>query len=154
MASPKPPLTCTVYGLGKGGPVRVVHDGDKGWYLAQDDGRAELRIGDERTVLVDDDGIERTDGAVYSFGWVKSMIHPTLLAYLDVADGEVEASERIGDRDTLVARVSGLRHEGGPPMRLWVDRGTGVILRIERVDDPAPLMVIEELRIGTVTTFP
>jgi len=30
-------------------------------------------------------------------------------------------------------------------LRLWVDQEVGAIVRMERVDDPAPLVVLDEL---------
>jgi hypothetical protein len=32
-------------------------------------------------------------------------------------------------------------------MRLWVDEEVGCIVRMERVDDPAPLVVLDDLTI-------
>jgi hypothetical protein len=35
-------------------------------------------------------------------------------------------------------------------MRLWIDEETGSVLRMERLDDPAPLLVLEDFRVGRV----
>jgi len=35
-------------------------------------------------------------------------------------------------------------------MRLWIDEETGCILRMERLDDPAPLLVLQDVRVGPV----
>ena len=150
MLAPKPPLACTAFGLGRGGQVRVLFDGAETWFL-EDDGRVELRASDERSMLDGDDGLRRTDGVhVHSFGWVKSAIEPRRLGSLQDADGAVTGREDAGGRPCLVVEASGLKREGGAPFRLWVDEETGVILRMVRIDDPAPLLVLYGLRVGTI----
>jgi len=82
-------------------------------------------------------------------GWVRSTIEPRHFAYLQSADGRVLRREETG-RPAIVVDVEGLRREGGPTMRLWIDEETGCILRMERLDDPAPLLVLQDVRVGRV----
>ena len=73
--------------------------------------------------------------------WAASWVDPSRFAGVHTADGEVVGEEPIGGRPTLVAEVRGLRGKG--TSRVWVDRDTGAIVRVERMDDPAPLVVVE-----------
>lgn len=123
MLSPKPALACTAYGLGKPHPVRVSHDGHGRWTL--DDAHG----GDETTL-----------------SWARTALEPSRYANLAHASGEVLRREREGARDTFVVDVHELRRTGGPPLRAWVDVATGAIVRMERIDDPAPLVLILDLR--------
>ena len=47
----------------------------------------------------------------------------------------------------MIAEVRGLRG-ATTTMRLWVDEELGCIVRMERVDDPAPLVVLDDLLVG------
>lgn len=123
MLAPKPALTCTAYGLGKPHPVRATHDGRGGWTL--DDGHG----ADER-----------------SLAWARSALEPARYANLVHASGEVIRREREASRDALVVDIHELRRRGGPALRTWVDEATGAILRMERLDDPAPLVLVLDLR--------
>jgi hypothetical protein len=123
MLTPKPPLSCTAYGLGKPHPVRVSHDGHGTWVL--DDGHG---------------------GGEASLSWARSALEPARYANLADASGEVLRREREGARDALVVDVHGLRRPGGPALRTWVDEATGAIVRMERTDDPAPIVLILDLR--------
>jgi len=82
-------------------------------------------------------------------GWARPAIEPWSLPNLGSADGRVVGRVR-EHRSAFEAEVDGLRREGGPTMRLLVDEETGCILRTERVNDPAPLLLVEDLRVGTV----
>ena len=42
-----------------------------------------------------------------------------------------------------MAEVQGLR--GSATMRVWVDEEIGCIVRMERADDPSPLVVLDDL---------
>jgi hypothetical protein len=123
MLAPKPALSCTAYGLGKPHPVRVAHDGHGRWTL--------------------DDGHE---GSEASLAWARSAIEPSRYANLANARGEVLCREREGAREALVVDIHELRRPGGSPLRTWVDEATGAILRMERIDDPAPIVLILDLR--------
>lgn len=123
MLGPKPPLSCTAYGLGKPNAVRVTHDGVGGWTL--------------------DDGHRSTEATL---SWARSAVEPSRYANLANADGEVLRKEREGSRDALVVEIAGLRRPGGAPLRTWVDEATGAILRMERIDDPAPIVLVLDLR--------
>ena len=50
-------------------------------------------------------------------------------------------------RPCVIAEVRGLRG-ATTTMRLWVDEELGCIVRMERVDDPAPLVVLDDLLVG------
>ncbi len=82
-------------------------------------------------------------------GWVRSAIEPRHFVYLEAAEGRVLRTEETG-RPAIVADVDGLRREGAPTMRLWIDEETGCVLRMERLDDPAPLLVLQDVRVGPV----
>lgn len=123
MLAPKPALSCTAYGLGKPRPVRVSHDGHGGWTL--DDGQG---------------------GPPAPLSWARSAVDPARYANLAGAHGDVLRREREGAREALVVDVHELRRPGGPPLRCWVDEATGAILRMERVDDPAPIVMLLDLR--------
>jgi hypothetical protein len=123
LMAPKPALTCTVYGLGKPYPVRVAYDGDGVWTL--DDGHG---------------------GSVTSLAWARSALEPERYANLTRAGGSVLRREREGGRDLLVVDIEGLRREGGAALRAWVDEATGAIVRMERLNDPAPLVLVPDLR--------
>jgi hypothetical protein len=123
MLAPKPALSCTAYGLGKPHPVRVAHDGHGGWTL--DDGQG---------------------GSPAPLSWARSAVDPARYANLASARGDVLRREREGARDAIVVDVHELRRPGGPPLRCWVDEVTGAILRMERVDDPAPIVMLLDLR--------
>ena len=124
MIAPKPALRVTAYAIGTD-PLRVSTD-DRGRLFRDDD------VPEELTGLA----------------WLASAIEPRLFAYLDRADGHVLARERTGGREAVVVEVAGLRREGGATFRLWVDDETGVVLRMERADDPAPLLVLDGLTVS------
>lgn len=77
------------------------------------------------------------EGPAWAAGWVD----PSRLATIATATGEVVGTEEIAGRPTLVADVRGLRGRG--PVRAWVDAATGTIVRLERADDPVPLVVVD-----------
>jgi hypothetical protein len=118
MLAPKPPLACTAYAIGRD-PLAVRYvDG-------------EFRLAETGTPLVGE-------------AWVTSAIEPKRFVRLGAAYGEVTDREDIGGRPCLVAEVQGLRGST-TVMRLWVDEQVGSIVRMERVDDPAPLVVLDDL---------
>jgi len=123
MLAPKPRLSCTAYGLGKANPTRVTHDGEGGWTL--DDGHG---------------------GHEAASSWARSAVEPARYANLPSATGDVVRREREGARDAWVVDIHGLRRPGGGPLRTWVDAATGAILRMERIDDPAPIVLVLDLR--------
>ena len=125
MLAPKPALSCTVYGLGKPHAVRVAHDGLGRWEL--DDGHG---------------------GSEASLSWARSAIEPSRYPNLSLASGEVLRREREGARDAIVVEIAALRRRGGPPLVVWVDEATGAIVRMERRDDPAPLVFVMDLSEG------
>lgn len=125
MLAPKPALSCTVYGLGKPHPVRASHDGRGGWTLDDGHGAAEA-----------------------SLSWARSALEPVRYANLNHASGEVIRREREGARDSLVVDIHELRRPGGPALKAWVDEATGSVVRMERLDDPAPLVLVLDLREG------
>lgn len=95
-----------------------------------------------------DDGSWRLDDGATDLarvGWLASAIEPWRHLSLPGVEGVVVGREAIGGRTALVAETRGLR---GPKVtsRIWVDEAIGVIVRVERVDDPAPLLVLEGLR--------
>jgi hypothetical protein len=116
MLAPKPPFAFTAYAIGRD-PLR----------LRYSDGT--FRIAETGTRLVGE-------------AWVTSAVEPQRFVRLRDADGEVTGREDVG-RPCLVAEVRGLR--GATTMRLWVDEEVGCIVRMERVDDPAPLLVLGDL---------
>jgi hypothetical protein len=119
MLAPKPALTATAYAIAKD-PAVVAHDGRGTWTI---------------------DGAEPPSDA----GWVLSAVEPSRLARLPEAQGTVTGWDRSTGRDGIAVSVTGLR--GSKPLHLIVDAGTGVILRSERADDPAPLVVLMDLEV-------
>ena len=116
MLASKPALRFTAYAIGRD-PLRIRYDGRSYW-------------------LADDD--RPLDGEA----WLTSAVEPRRFARLHEADGEVTGLESM-PRSAFVAEVRGLR--GSAPMRIWVDQEIGCIVRMERADDPAPLVVLDEI---------
>ncbi|MGZ4149509.1 MAG: hypothetical protein ACXVQJ_05680 [Actinomycetota bacterium] len=121
MATPKPPLTCTGYAIGKE-PLKVRLDGA---------GRC-TRV--------------QTGEDLAGESWLTSALEPARFATLATAKGLLTGTEVVAGRPCTIAEVQGLRG-GKTPVRTWVDDATGCIVRMERTDDPAPLVVVEDLRI-------
>jgi hypothetical protein len=122
---PKPSLRCAAYAIGKT-PVRIAYRRGGSWVL--------------------DDGA--TD--VARVGWLAAAIEPWRHLSLPGVEGHVTGREDVGGRRALIVEARGLR---GPTVvsKVWVDEGTGVIVRIERLDDPAPLLVLEGLEVGATS---
>ena len=76
--------------------------------------------------------------------WITSAVEPQRFVRLRDAHGEVTGREQVG-RPSLIAEVRGLR--GSTTMRLWIDEEVGCIVRMERVNDPAPLVVLDDLAV-------
>jgi hypothetical protein len=74
--------------------------------------------------------------------WLTSAIEPSRFAALAQVDGVIVGTEVIGSRTTTIAEVAGLRG-GRARFRVWIDDETGCILRLERTDDPAPLVFLD-----------
>jgi len=121
MLAPKPPISFTAYAIGRD-PLKVRYDGD-----------GTFRIAETGTQLVGE-------------AWITSAVEPQRFVRLRDAYGEVTGREQM-DRPCLVAEVRGLRG-ATTTMRLWVDEEVGCIVRMERVDDPAPLVVLDDLLVG------
>lgn len=121
MLGPKPPLTFTAYAIGRD-PVKVRYD-------------------DGAFIHVD------TGSPLVGEAWITSAVEPKRFVRLADAYGEVMGSEDIGARPCVIAEVRGLRG-ATTVLRLWVDREVGSIVRMERVDDPAPLVVLDDLAVG------
>ena len=81
-------------------------------------------------------------GPAWAVGWVD----PVRLAVLGGATGRAVGRDREAGRDRWIAEVAGLK--GRSPVRVWIDAATGSIVRLERLDDPAPLVVVEGLETG------
>ena len=120
MVAPKPALRCTAYAIGKD-PVKVRYDGAGGFTDASG-----TRVEEE--------------------AWLTSAVEPSRFSALADAEGAVVGTERIGPRASTIAEVVGLRG-GRATFRVWVDDETGCILRIERTDDPAPLVILDGLEL-------
>jgi hypothetical protein len=118
MLAPKPPLAFTAYAIGRD-PVRVRYI--DGAFLHAESG----------SPLVGE-------------AWITSAIEPRRFVRLEDAYGEVMGREDVGARGCLIAEVRGLRG-AKTVLRLWVDEEVGAIVRMERVDDPAPLVVLDDL---------
>ena len=119
MLAPKPAIRFTAYAIGRD-PLKIRYDGAGSFRLAES-GRP----------LVGE-------------AWVTSAIEPRRFARLHEAEGEVTGRESM-PRPAFVAEVRGLR--GSNTMRVWVDEELGCIVRMERADDPAPLIVLDDLRV-------
>jgi hypothetical protein len=78
--------------------------------------------------------------------WALSALDPARFATLPGATGAITGRETASGRNCVVAEVVGLRGKGA--VRLWIDEEMGAILRMERADDPAPLVVLDDVRIG------
>lgn len=117
MLAPKPPIVFTAYAIGRD-PLKVRYDGE-----------GTFRIAETGTQLVGE-------------AWITSAVEPQRFVRLRDADGQVTGRDDAG-RPCLIAEVRGLR--GATTMRLWIDEEVGCIVRMERVDDPAPLVVLGDL---------
>lgn len=78
--------------------------------------------------------------------WAAAWVDPARLAVLSRSTGRAVGHDREAGRDRWIAEVTGLK--GRSPVKVWVDAGTGSIVRLERLDDPAPLVVVEGLEAG------
>ena len=123
MLAPKPPIAFTAYAIGRD-PLNVRYDGAGSFHIAE------------------------TGTKLVGEAWITSAVEPQRFVRLRDASGEVTGREKIG-RPCLVAEVRGLRG-ATTTMRLWVDEEVGCIVRMERVDDPAPLVVLDDLEVGPV----
>ena len=121
MLAPKPPIAFTAYAIGRD-PLKVRYDGD-----------GTFRIAETGTRLVGE-------------AWITSAVEPQRFVRLGDAVGEVTGREQVG-RPCVIAEVRGLRG-ATTTMRLWVDEEVGCIVRMERLDDPAPLVVLDDLTVG------
>jgi hypothetical protein len=120
MLAPKPAFAFTAYAIGRD-PLKLRYDGAGSFTLAE------------------------TGRALVGEAWVTSAVEPQRFVRLRDADGEVTGREEVG-RPSWIAEVRGLR--GSATMRLWIDEEVGCIVRLERADDPAPLVVLDDLTIG------
>lgn len=120
MLAPKPAFAFTAYAIGRD-PLKLRYDGAGSFTLAE------------------------TGSALVGEAWVTSAVEPQRFVRLRDADGEVTGREEAG-RPSWIAEVRGLR--GSATMRLWIDEEVGCIVRLERADDPAPLVVLDDLTIG------
>jgi hypothetical protein len=118
MLAPKPSLTFTAYAIGRD-PVRVRYT--------------------EGVFLHDESGSPLVGEA-----WITSAIEPRRFVRLGDAYGEVTGREVAAARRCVIAEVRGLRG-ATTVLRIWVDEEVGAIVRMERVDDPAPLVVLDDL---------
>ena len=121
MLAPKPPIAFTAYAIGRD-PLKIRYD-ETGTF----------RIAETGKQLVGE-------------AWITSAIEPQRFVRLRDAHGEVTGREHLG-RPAVIAEVRGLRG-ATTTMRLWVDEELGCIVRMERVDDPAPLVVLDDLLVG------
>jgi hypothetical protein len=117
MLAPKPAIRFTAYAIGRD-PLKIRYDG-----------RGSFRLADSGRPLVGE-------------AWVTSAVEPRRFVRLRDATGAVTGHERV-QRPAFVAEVRGLR--GSTTMRVWVDEEIGCIVRMERADDPAPLVVLDDL---------
>jgi hypothetical protein len=120
MLAPKPPLACTAYAIGRD-PLQIRY-----------------AAGEFRLV---------SGSLLVGEAWITSAIEPHRFVRLGDAAGEVTGREDAG-RPCVVAEVRGLR--GATTMRLWIDEEVGCIVRMERADDPAPLVVLGDLVVDGV----
>ena len=120
MLAPKPALVFTAYAIGRD-PLKIHYDGD-----------GTFRVAGSGTTLQGE-------------AWITSAVEPRRFVRLGDAHGEVTGREELG-RPCLVAEVRGLRG-ATTTMRLWVDEEVGCIVRMERIDDPAPLVVLGDLEL-------
>jgi hypothetical protein len=119
MLTSKPPIRFTAYAIGRD-PLRIRYDGAGSFRLA-------------------DSGRELVGEA-----WVTSAVEPRRFVRLAEAEGVVTGRESM-PRPAIVAEVRGLR--GSTTMRVWIDAEVGCIVRMERTDDPAPLVVLDGLEV-------
>jgi hypothetical protein len=122
MLGPKPPFTFTAYAIGRD-PLKVRYD--EGTFVHVD-----------------------TGSPLVGEAWITSAVEPKRFVRLADAYGEVTGSEDVGGRRCVIAEVRGLRG-AKTVLRLWVDAELGSIVRMERVDDPAPLVVLDDLEVGS-----
>lgn len=76
--------------------------------------------------------------------WAVAWVDPSRLGALAGATGTVVGADTEAGRDRWIAEVTGLK--GKTPVKVWIDAETGAIVRLERLDDPAPLIMVEGLR--------
>jgi hypothetical protein len=117
MLAPKPPLSFTAYAIGHE-PMKVRY--------------------------VDGAFLHAENGApINGEAWITSAVEPKRFVRLGDAYGEVTGRELVGARTCVITEVRGLRG-ATTVLRLWVDEEVGSIVRMERVDDPAPLVVLDD----------
>jgi hypothetical protein len=151
IAGPKPPVRARVV---ESSPAHnreawIIHDGRDGW-LVTEGAKTELSsIGS--TTIVDPEGFETVRGMrVASNNWAKSLIQGHLIAYLGQSTGQVVDSAQVGDRTCWMVDVNGLKpDEPTATFRVWVDAGTGIILREERPDAEA-VVELHDIELGRV----
>jgi hypothetical protein len=143
---PKPPAAATVYAIGK--PVaKVVTDGQGAWWI--DESTSKVLLTERAALFVEPDRFERIGGgetgAPHTRGWILPAFEPWRYD-LQRATGSVLERQTVAGRTSVVADVEGLK--GSVTFRLWIDDEAGIILRMERADEPAPLLVLDEIRMG------
>ena len=122
MLAPKPPFAFTAYAIGRD-PLKIRYDG-----------QGTFRLAETGTRLVGE-------------AWITSAVEPQRFVRLREADGHVTGRDGDAGRPCVIAEVRGLRG-AATTMRLWVDEEVGCIVRMERVDDPAPLVVLDDLEVA------
>jgi hypothetical protein len=129
--------------------ARVVWDGAEMWSI--DDGsRLELSAG-RTSVFVSADGVRAIrEHHAHANSWVKSMFEARLIAYLAEATCVRIDAGVIRERSCWVAEVEGLRRDENAVFRLCVDRETGIVLELERIDVPGTTVSVLDLRAGTL----
>ena len=120
MLAPKPALTFTAYAIGHE-PMKVRYR--DGAFLHAEN-----------------------DAPIAGEAWITSAVEPKRFVRLADAYGEIVGREDVGARACVIAEVRGLRG-ATTVLRLWVDEEIGSIVRMERVDDPAPLVVLDDVMV-------
>jgi hypothetical protein len=148
---PKPPVRARVVRSTSAArdEAWVLHDGLDTWHIATGT-RIEV-TGAESTTIVDEGRFESIRGmGVASNLWAKMMIQGRLFGDLTTKPGAVVGQEVIDGNPCWVADVAGLRSGEEVTFRLWVHTETGIILRVERLDEIEAVVQLTDVTFGEV----
>ncbi len=101
------------------------------------------------TVLVGADGVKAFRGHVSSSEWVKTMLSPERIAYLETSRGEHVGSALSRGRTVERFRVIGLRR--GEPLaefEIAVDMEHGLVMMLSALSQPGTTIEVVDITIG------
>lgn len=127
--------------------AHVLYDGDSSWYVETPD--LHEMTSPSSTVLVGADGVKAFRGHVSSSEWVKTMLSPERIAYLETSRGEHVGSALSRGRTVERFRVIGLRR--GEPLaefEIAVDMEHGLVMMLSALSQPGTTIEVVDITIG------